>query len=62
MTQQSGGQAMKRIKSTIFVSIALSVLASTIILPIIAPLIRELHLSVSEGGWMISIRAPSPLR
>ena len=46
---------MKRIKSTIFVSIALSVLASTIILPIIAPLIRELRLSVSEGGWMISI-------
>jgi MFS family permease len=49
------GGAMKGIKSTIFVSIALSVLASTIILPIIAPLIRELHLSVGEGGWMISI-------
>ena len=46
---------MKSIKATIFVSIALSVLASTIILPILAPLIRELHLSVSEGGWMISI-------
>jgi MFS family permease len=46
---------MKRIKSTIFVSIALSTLAMAIILPILAPLIRELGLSVSEGGWMISI-------
>lgn len=46
---------MNGIKATIFVSIALSVLASTIILPILAPLIRALHLSVSEGGWMISI-------
>ena len=46
---------MKRINSTIFVSIALSTLAISIILPILAPLIRELRLSVSEGGWMISI-------
>jgi MFS family permease len=46
---------MKGIKATIFVSIALSILASTMILPILAPLIRELRLSVSEGGWMISI-------
>jgi MFS family permease len=46
---------MKSIKSTIFVSIALSGLAMAIVLPILAPLIRELHLSVTEGGWMISI-------
>lgn len=46
---------MKRIKVTIFVSIASSTLAMAIILPILAPLIRELHLSVSDGGWMISI-------
>lgn len=46
---------MKNIKSTIFVSIALSGLATAIILPILAPLIRELHLSVTQGGWMISI-------
>jgi MFS family permease len=46
---------MKSIKSTIFISIALSGLAMAIVLPILAPLIRELHLSVTEGGWMISI-------
>lgn len=46
---------MKSIKSTIFVSIALSGLATAIILPILAPLIRELRLTVTEGGWMISI-------
>ena len=46
---------MKHIESTIFVSIVLSGLATAIILPILAPLIRELHLSVTEGGWMISI-------
>src|SRR5215471_17451180 len=46
---------MTRIKVTIFASIALSTLAMAIILPILAPLIRELHLSVSDGGWMISI-------
>lgn len=46
---------MKNIKSTIFVSIALSGLAMAIVLPSLAPLIRELHLTVTEGGWMISI-------
>ena len=44
-----------RMKSTIFASVTLSGLASAVILPILAPLIRELHLSVSQGGWMISI-------
>jgi MFS family permease len=46
---------MNRVKATIFASVALSGLAAAVILPVLAPLIRELHLSVSQGGWMISI-------
>jgi MFS family permease len=46
---------MTGIKSTIFASMTLSVLANAVILPILAPLIRTLHLSASQGGWMISI-------
>jgi MFS family permease len=46
---------MNRTKLVIAASIALSVLASTLILPILAPLIRELHLSVIQGGMMLSI-------
>lgn len=46
---------MNRTKLIIVVSIALSVLATTLILPILAPLLRELHLSVSQGGLMLSI-------
>lgn len=47
--------ALNRAKIVIFISIALSGLATSVILPILAPLIRELHLSESQGGWMISI-------
>ncbi|HEU4985723.1 MAG TPA: MFS transporter [Rhizobiaceae bacterium] len=46
---------MNRTKAIIALSVALSVLATTLILPILAPLIRELHLSVSQGGLMLSI-------
>ena len=46
---------MNRIKLAIFISIALSALATAVILPILGPLVRELHLSASQGGWMISI-------
>lgn len=46
---------MNKIKAIIFVSIALSGLATSVIMPILAPLIRELRLSESQGGWMISI-------
>jgi len=46
---------MNPTKLTIAVSIVLSVLATTLILPILAPLIRDLHLSVSQGGLMLSL-------
>lgn len=46
---------MNRTKATIAISIALSIVATTLILPILAPLIRELHLSVVQGGLMLSI-------
>ncbi len=46
---------MKQTKAMIAVSAALSVVATTLILPILSPLIRELHLSVSQGGLMLSI-------
>lgn len=46
---------MNRTKLVIAGAIVLSVLASTLILPILAPLIRELHLSVIQGGLMLSI-------
>lgn len=44
----------RRVRGTIFLSVSLSTLAVTIILPILAPLIRELGLSESQGGWMVS--------
>jgi len=43
------------IKSIIFSCVVLSGIATTIALPIIAPLIRALQLSVNQGGWMLSI-------
>lgn len=46
---------MSRIKIAIAISIILANLTTTLILPIMAPLIRELHLSVSQGGLMLSI-------
>lgn len=45
----------RRVRTTIFLSICFSGLAMTVILPILAPLIRELGLSESQGGWMVSI-------
>jgi MFS family permease len=42
-------------KPVVFTTLGLSVLASAAVLPIIAPLIRSLHLSPSQGGWMLSI-------
>lgn len=38
------------VRLTIFLSVSLSTLGVTIILPILAPLIRELGLSESQGG------------
>lgn len=46
---------MNKIKYTVFASVVLSGLATSVVLPILAPLIRELHLSESQGGWMLSI-------
>jgi MFS family permease len=46
---------MNPIKITIAISITLTTLATTFILPILTPLIRELHLSVSQGGLMVSV-------
>ncbi len=52
---EPGTRSAKHIKALIFTCVALSGLASAAILPILAPLIRSLHLSVSQGGWMLSI-------
>ncbi|HVV93183.1 MAG TPA: MFS transporter [Hyphomicrobiales bacterium] len=46
---------MNRTKLVVAASTGLSVVATTLILPILAPLIRELGLSVSQGGLMVSI-------
>lgn len=48
---------MNKLKTSIFISVAMSGLAFAVILPILAPLIRELRLSESQGGAMISIGA-----
>jgi MFS family permease len=48
---------MKNIKAIVFASVALSGLTTGVILPIIAPLVRSLHLSVQQGGWMLSVSA-----
>ncbi|TCV01489.1 MFS transporter [Paracandidimonas soli] len=47
--------ANRATRTMIFISVAFSGLAMTVILPILAPLIRELGLSESQGGWMVSI-------
>lgn len=47
--------AARSIRTFVFVSMTLSGLATTVILPILAPLIQALHLSPSQGGWMLSI-------
>lgn len=55
---QAGAIAMpdkRMVRLTIFLSVSLSTLGVTIILPILAPLIRELGLSESQGGWMVSV-------
>lgn len=46
---------VNKLKATIFLCVALSGLATSVILPILAPLIRELNLSESQGGWMVSV-------
>lgn len=46
---------MRSIKAVVFASVALSGLTTAVILPILAPLVRSLHLSVQQGGWMLSI-------
>lgn len=46
---------MNKLKLIIFLCVALSGMATSVILPILAPLIRELSLSESQGGWMVSI-------
>lgn len=46
---------MRNIKPVVFASVALSGLTTAVILPILAPLVRSLHLSVQQGGWMLSI-------
>ena len=46
---------MNRTRLVVAITVALSVLATSLILPILAPLIRELHLSVSQGGLMLSV-------
>lgn len=43
------------IKPVVFASVALATLTSAVILPILAPLVRSLHLTVQQGGWMLSI-------
>lgn len=42
-------------KTAIFACVALSGLATAVIMPILAPLMRELGLTESQAGWMVSI-------
>lgn len=46
---------MRQLKISIFISVALSGLAFAVIMPILAPLVRELGLSESQGGAIVSI-------
>ncbi|MDA7028341.1 MFS transporter [Bacillus sp. CLL-7-23] len=46
---------MEKIKFSIFISVFVSFLGLTVIMPILSPLIRELHLSESHAGWIVSI-------
>lgn len=46
---------MVSLKRVSFLSMLVSSLAVTVILPILAPLVRELGLSETQGGWMISL-------
>jgi MFS family permease len=50
---------MRNIKPVVFASIVLSGLTTAVILPIVAPLVRSLSLSVQQGGWMLSISSIS---
>jgi len=45
----------RAIRPIIFVAVAFSTLTITCILPILAPLVRALGLSESQGGWMVSV-------
>ncbi|MFT4090878.1 MAG: MFS transporter [Asticcacaulis sp.] len=44
-----------RLKLVIFLIVAFSGMGMSVILPILAPLIRELGLTESQGGWMVSV-------
>jgi bacterioferritin-associated ferredoxin len=44
----------KHVTRLVFATLTLSVLASSAILPILAPLMRSLQLSASQAGWMLS--------
>jgi MFS family permease len=46
---------MNSLKRVSFLSLLVSSLAVTVILPILAPLVRELGLTETQGGWMISL-------
>ncbi|MGN9863426.1 MFS transporter [Bacillus swezeyi] len=46
---------MERIKFSIFISVFVSFLGLTVIMPVLSPLIRELNLSESHAGWIVSI-------
>nr|WP_148302602.1 MFS transporter [Caldalkalibacillus mannanilyticus] len=46
---------MNQVKKTIFFSVFISYLGLSVILPILAPIVRELGLSESQAGWMVSI-------
>jgi len=44
----------RAVRPLIFIAVACATLAITVILPILAPLIRALGLTESQGGWMVS--------
>jgi len=48
-------QASVSVRNTVFAVVALSVVASGVLLPVLAPLVRSLHLTVLQAGWMLSI-------
>lgn len=48
---------MRRAKPILFLGIFICYLGMMVILPIVSPLVRQLGLSESQGGWMISIGA-----
>ncbi|MDC7788193.1 MFS transporter [Rhodoplanes sp. TEM] len=49
--------AARQAKPVVFLGVFACYLGMTVILPIVSPLVRELGLSESQGGWMVSIGA-----